>query len=279
MTKLSDKQALSEQPSKFDLKFLLVGDSGSGKTHLCGTYTRGPLHFYMLDPGGEKTLYKLNKNRAADNQITMDLLPERQTTWATFWRTIQRDEKDGLFDELAEKNGLVVLPDSLSAASDMVLRDVASQNNRTLDSQSAPLRIQDWGQATQWIKTLISVFNDLPCAAVMTAHLYVEKDQSTGDVIARYPMVTGAMRTTIGRFFDEVYLLAPMGKSYQVYFKEFKQFNSKSRHFEARSVKNITMDTLAEAYMTGKQLSEAKEEPTKGGETEKKPTPGVALPR
>jgi hypothetical protein len=39
------------------------------------------------------------------------------------------------------------------------------------------------------------------------------------------------------------------------------------------------MDTLAEAYMTGKQLSEAKEEPTKGGETEKKPTPGVALPR
>lgn len=265
MTKLSDKQSLAQEPVKFDLKFLLVGDSGSGKTHLCGTYTKGPIHFYMLDPGGEKTLYKLNKNRPADCQMTMDLLPERKTSWQSFWKTIQKDEKDGLFDDLAARNGIVVMPDSLSAASDMVIRDVAAQNNRTLSEQTAPLRIQDWGQATQWIKTLISVFNDLPCAAIMTAHLYVEKDQTSGNVIARYPMVTGAMRTTIGRFFDEVYLLAPIGKNFQLYFKEFKSFNAKSRHFEARSVKNITMDQLADAYLAGKQLTEAPQ--TEGGDT------------
>ena len=254
MTALSNKTQLSSQPAKFDLKFLLVGDSGSGKTHLCATYTKGPVHFYMLDPGGEKTIYKLNQSRPASSQITIDLMPERQTSWHSFWKQIQQDEKAGLFKELAERDGLVVLPDSLSAASDMVLRDVAAANKRTLDSQQQPMRIQDWGQCTQWLKTLISVFNDLPCAAAMTAHLYVEKDQQGQEVVARYPMVTGAMRTTIGRFFDEVYLLAPVGKNFNLYFKEFNKFNAKSRHFETRMAKNTTLDQLAEAYLSGKQL-------------------------
>jgi len=263
MTALSNKQPLQEQPTKFDLKFLLVGDSGSGKTHLCATYTAGPVHFYMLDPGGEKTLYKLNKSRPDGAPLTWDELPERTTTWQAFWRTFQKDEKDGLFKELADKNGVVVI-DSLSAASDMVVRDVAALNNRKLDSQQAPMRIQDWGQASQWLKTLISVANDLPCAVIITAHLYVEKDQTSGDIVARYPMVTGAMRSTLGRFFDEVYLLAPVGSNFNIYFKEFQKFNAKSRHFATRSGKNLTLDQIAEAYKSGTQL--------KGGDEGKKIT-------
>ena len=35
MTKLETKQSLAKTDRKFDLKFLLVGDSGAGKTHFC----------------------------------------------------------------------------------------------------------------------------------------------------------------------------------------------------------------------------------------------------
>jgi GTPase SAR1 family protein len=251
MTKLFDKQAMSIATKKFNLKFLLVGDSGAGKTHFCGTYTRGPVHVYMLDPGGEKTLFKLLNDRPTDCPLTIDRFPERKARWTDFWKQIQKDEKDGLFDELAERDGLVVLPDSLTAGTDMITREIAASNNRTLDSQQAPLRIQDWGQISQWTKTLISVFTDLPCAAVMTAHLYVETDQKEGGILGRYPMVTGALRTSMGRYFDEVYYLETVGKNYILNFREKDKFTAKSRFVTERSLKNITLDDLADYYTKG----------------------------
>lgn len=262
MAKLEGKQTIRATDRKFDLKFLLVGDSGAGKTHLCATYTKGPVHFYMLDPGGEKTVYKLLDKRPADKPITIDKFTDRKTKWADVWKQIQKDEKDGFFDEMAEKGGLVVLPDSLSSASDMITKEVAANNARTLDSQQAPLRIQDWGQISQWTKTLIGVFTDLPCAAIMTAHLYTEVDQKEGNVVGRYPMVTGQLRSSIGRFLDEVYLLDIIGKNYNLNFKEKDKFTAKSRFIAARNIKNITLDDLAEIYMSGKDGTE------KGGEKE-----------
>ena len=53
------KQKLTERKRKFDLKFLLTGNSGSGKTHFTATYTKGPIHYYMFDRGGEKTVEKI----------------------------------------------------------------------------------------------------------------------------------------------------------------------------------------------------------------------------
>lgn len=252
---MSDKTPLEAQPPKFDLKFLLVGDSGAGKTHLCGTYTKGPVHFYMLDPGGQKTLHKLVKDRPKENPLTVDLFPEATTSYTKFWRQIQKDERSGFFNEMAERNGLVVLPDSISSAGDMSLREVAAANKRTLTDQSAPMRIQDWGQNIAWLKELISVVNNLPCATAMTAHLYVEKDEGGGNIIGRYPLITGQLKYSMGRYFDEVYLLAPVGKSYTLYFKEHRLFQAKSRIFSPNSIKNVTMDILADAYMRNDDLS------------------------
>jgi len=258
MAKLEAKQAMTAEEKKFNLKFLLVGDSGAGKTHLCGTYTKGPVHFYMLDPGGEKTLYRTLQDRPAEAPLTVDLFPERKSKYTDFWKQIQKDEKDGFFDEMAEKNGLVVLPDSLSSASDMITREIATNNGRTLDAQTAPLRIQDWGQISQWTKTLISVFTDLPCAAAMTAHLYVETDQKEGRILGRYPMVTGALRTSMGRYFDEVYYLETVGSKYNLNFRDKDKFTAKSRFITTKTVSNATLDLLHDLYMSGKQ-------PTKEG--------------
>lgn len=248
------KTPLASTPPKFDLKFLLVGDSGAGKTHFCGTYTKGPVHFYMLDPGGEKTLYKLNQNRPKDCPITIDSYPENTTKYSTFWKQIQKDEKDGFFDKMAEANGLVVLPDSISSAGDMSVREIAFMNSRTLDKQTAPMRIQDWGQNIAWLKHLISVVNNLPCACAMIAHLHIEKDDSAGRIVGRYPLISGQLKYSMGRFFDEVYLLAPVGNHYNIYFKEHNGFQAKSRLFTPRNVKDITMDVLADAYLENNTL-------------------------
>lgn len=249
------KKSLEPLPPQFDLKFLLVGDSGSGKTHLCGTYTKGPVHLYMLDPGGEKTLYKLNKNRPEGSPLSVDSFAARKAKYSDFWKQIQKDEKSGFFDKMAELGGLVVLPDSISSASDMILQEIATKNGRTLTSQAAPMRRQDWGQATSWMKELISVANDLPCAVAVTAHLHIERDDVDGTVIGRYPLISGQLKFNGGRYFDEIYLLSPIGTHYNLYFKEVNKFQASSRYFTPRSVKDVTMDMLATAYLNGDDLS------------------------
>lgn len=233
----------------FDLKFLLVSNSGGGKTHLCGTYTDGPIHFYMFDHGGEKTLYKLLKDRPESSPITVDSINTRKQSYSDFWRTLQKDEKSGMFDQFAEQHGMVVF-DSLSAINDMIISEVAKKNGRDLSSSDKPLRIQDWGQAISWMKTLIGVINSLPCAAIATAHLYSESD-SDGAISQRYPAVSGQYRSMIGNDFDEVYYLTERMKKRFLYMTKFDGFQAKSRSFSMKNLENPTLDLIADKYRKG----------------------------
>jgi hypothetical protein len=245
------KTILTNKDRTFDLKFLFVGDSGAGKTHFCGTYTLGPVHFYMTDPGGEKTLHKINQNRPKGCEISIDVFNPRSTTFSAVWATIQKDEKDGFFTSFAERNGLVVLPDSLTSLNSMILQEVVKKNNRSLLDESKAMRIQDWGQLIQWIKAFVGVINDLPCAVAATAHLQTETGES-GQVQKRYPNINGRYATSIGVDFDEVYLLEAFGKKRRIYFTERNLFSAKSRVFSNQFVEDITLDDLAKAYMSGK---------------------------
>lgn len=242
------------KPDRFDLKFLLVGDSGAGKTHFCGTYTLGPVHFYMCDPGGEKTLKKLIPDRPKEFPITITSFSPRSNTFSELWKTLQADEKAGFFKKMHDKSGLIVLPDSLTSCNDMIMREVAKKGGRTLTDESKPMRIQDWGMLIQWLKELVSLINDLPCAVASTAHLQTETDAS-GAIIKRYPAVNGRYAATMGSQFDEVYLLETFNKKRRIYFTEKNLFSAKSRSFSCHMLEDITMDKLATAYLEGNTLS------------------------
>ncbi len=256
------KTPLTTTDPKFDLKFLLVGGSGSGKTHLCGTYTQGPVHFYMIDPGGEKTLRKLLPGRPAISPITIEYFSLQDHHFTDIWKQLQADAKAGFFEELASQNGLLVLPDSLTTLSIMITRDIAKKHNRDLKSadKNKIMRIQDWGVLGAYLRELISVINDLPCAVAATAHLHNDTD-SQGSIIGRAPLVSGNLKYTMGLFFDEVYLLENKGNNRNIHFKETNHFQAKTRTFTDKTVKNVTMDDIATAYLSGEQL--------KGGDKEK----------
>ena len=86
-----NKTKLVEKKRYFNLKFLLTGNSGSGKTHFTATYTKGPLHYYLFDKGGEKTVEKIMGSR---NDITIDNFSADSLLFSDFWRTFQEDEKN-----------------------------------------------------------------------------------------------------------------------------------------------------------------------------------------
>jgi len=122
-----NKTKLTERKRIFDLKFLLTGNSGSGKTHFTATYTKGPLHYYMFDKGGEKTIEKISKNRT---DITLDNFSHDDMLFSDFWRTFQEDEKAGLFEWLKEQSGMLVL-DSLTNANKKAIHEIEKKSGIT----------------------------------------------------------------------------------------------------------------------------------------------------
>lgn len=251
--KTFSKTKLSARQRKFDLKFLLTGNSGSGKTHFTATYTKGPIHYYQFDKGGEKTVEKLIGKR--DN-ITIDDFSKNDILFSTFWQQFQQDGEAEFFDYLAEQNGLLVL-DSLTNANQKAIMEICKKSNVTpsgigkkLDNKKG-MSQPHWGQLLNWMSTLVTSLQELPCAVAVTVHLHTLMN-SNQEVVARYPAVNGQFRQLLACDFDEAYLLTTKGSKRKIFFTEKLSFEAKSRVFDMPYVENITLDQLAKAYLDGK---------------------------
>lgn len=252
---VAGKKQLVQAKKKFDLKFLLTGNSGSGKTHLTATYTKGPLHYYMFDRGGEKTIQKIAPNR---KDITLDNFSSSGILFSDFWTQFQQDEKDGFFDYLAENNGLLI-PDSLTNINLKAIAEIAKKSNVTPSGIGKKLDMKKgmapphWGQLLNWMITLVTALQELPCAVAVPVHLHTLMN-SKQEVVARYPSVNGQFRQLLATDFDESYLLVTQGTKRQIYFTEKLAFEAKTRVFDMPKVEGVTMDDLAEAYIAGKTV-------------------------
>jgi len=250
-----NKTKLTERKRIFDLKFLLTGNSGSGKTHFTATYTKGPLHYYMLDKGGEKTIEKLSKTRT---DITLDNFSDNSILFSDFWRTFQEDEKAGLFTWLRDNGGMLVL-DSLTNANKKAITEIEKKAGITPSGIGKKIDMKlgmapaHWGQLLNWMTTLVSSLQELPCAVAVTVHLHTLMN-SDQEVVARYPAVNGQFRQLLAADFDEAYLLTTQGTKRQIFFTEKLAFEAKSRVFDMPKVEGITMDQLATAYLAGKTV-------------------------
>ena len=249
------KTKLAAKKRIFDLKFLLTGNSGSGKTHFTATYTKGPLHYYLFDKGGEKTVEKIMGSR---NDITIDNFSADSLLFSDFWRTFQEDEKNGLFQWLKEQSGMLVL-DSLTNANKKAIHEIEKKSGITPSGIGKKIDMKmgmapaHWGQLLNWMSTLVSSLQELPCAVAVTVHLHTLMN-SDQEVVARYPAVNGQFRQLLAADFDEAYLLTTQGTKRQIFFTEKLAFEAKSRVFDMPKVEGISMDQLAVAYLAGKTV-------------------------
>ena len=249
------KVNLLSKKRKFNLKFLLTGNSGSGKTHFTATYTKGPLHYYMMDRGGEKTIEKLAEKR---NDITIDNFSTSDILFSDFWKQFQTDGSSGFFEYLAEKNGMLVL-DSLTNANKKAIDEICKKSSVTPSGIGKKLDMKlgmspaHWGQLLNWMHTLVTSLQELPCAVAVNVHLHTLMN-SAQEVVARYPAVNGQFRQLLAADFDEAYLMTTQGSKRKIYFTEKLSFEAKSRVFDMPFVEGITMDQLATAYLAGKTV-------------------------
>jgi hypothetical protein len=255
MTTPPNKTKLKSIERKFNLKFLLTGNSGSGKTHFTATYIDGPIHYYLFDKGGEKTVEKIMGNRT---DITIDNFSSSEVQFSDFWKQFQQDEKDGLFNWLIENSGLLVL-DSLTSANKKAITEIEKKSGvtpsgigKTIDMKKG-MAPAHWGQLLNWMTTLVTSLQELPCAVAVTVHLHTLMN-SDQEVVARYPAVNGQFRQLLATDFDEAYLLTTKGGKHQIYFTEKLAFEAKSRVFDMDKIAEITMSQLVKAYLDGKTV-------------------------
>jgi len=252
-----NKKPLSTKQRKFDLKFLLVGNSGAGKTHFTASYTLGPIHYYLFDKNGPKTIEKVIGNRT---DVTQDNFSSSDIQFSDFWKQYQEDEKARFFDWLAENNGLLVV-DSLTNANQKAIHEIEKKAGITPSGIGKAIDMKKgmapphWGQLLNWMTTLITSLQELPCAVAVTVHLHTLMN-SQQEVVARYPSVNGQFRQTLATDFDESYLLVSKGDKRQIYFTEKLSFEAKSGVFSMDKVEGITMNDIAKAYLAGKTVIE-----------------------
>lgn len=236
----------------FDLKFLLWGRSGTGKTYLPATYTKGPIHYYFFDPGGHKTLIRAFRDGHTHvEKHTYDYFIEEQRkpglpnpkAWSNFFAKFCKDAESGLFNKLAEESGILVV-DSLSSAADACLDHVLKMNARLGKS----IRVQDWGSLTSLMKEFIRYLNFLPCSVVLTAHEADIKDEN-GNVIKIVPSIAGQLKERISLWFDEVWRYQMMAGKRRLNFVGTNVWESKSRIFTAPYMENLSMDDIYTAYV------------------------------
>lgn len=197
---------LNDLKTEGNIKLLLYGDSGCGKsTFIAGM--PGPVHVgdfdgkilsaaeYLRDTNALEQLKQVSYEnyaahvgpRMAADQFNFDMgVAAKKTPFP--YKTIALDSLTTFADASMQY---------LIKANPGVIKRITTQGVQL------PV-LQDYGMARIWFKAVIGSLLALPANVVITAHIQVEKDEATGQIL-RTPMMTGKLAKELPIYFGEVW--------------------------------------------------------------------------
>ena len=189
-------------PEGYRRSFLFVGDSGTGKTRMAGTFPRA--YFIDLDDGiaslGPKfTDYQIFRE-APYKAKPREKQYEYGKAWPAMYDAINKigdrmDKKDWPHDTL--------VIDSLTLLQEIAMTNVLLGQQKP-DSQF--IDPGQWGAQMRAVEGIVRNINSWPGLKIFTAHVQRDKNDITG-ITEMLPLVTGKLAGKIGIYFDEIYFL------------------------------------------------------------------------
>lgn len=201
---------LSEIKTEGQLKILIQGDSGTGKTCYASTFP-GRVLFLDFDGKVDSAAAYL-RFRKLDQQIeqieveqlapTLAESPINQLTKIINERLIPQQRAGKM-----EFQTLVL--DSITTFSAATLAHIVKSNpgiKRNETKQGPQPGLQDYGILRREFQRLIPGLLTLPCNVIMLAHISTEKDELTGQLM-RHAMMDGSFARELPIYFKEVHRL------------------------------------------------------------------------
>lgn len=200
---------LSEMKASENLKVLLVGPPGTGKTCAAVGF---PYPMLVLDFDGKV-------NSAAR---WFEKEPERLSNIEVKNLSRRLDGLDPVIEMLAiikdlgeqqakgEMKYKTLVIDSATTFSAAVLNHIVKTNpgvKRVASVQGVQPGVQDYGILKREFAKLIPGILSLPMNVVMTAHVKTDRSELTGEII-RSPIMDGSFSQELPIFFEEVYVVS-----------------------------------------------------------------------
>jgi len=184
------------------IKLMIYGSSGSGKTVAAVTFPK-PLHVCDFD-GKVKSAaaYWLDKEPAMIEGVTFENYRQSEdrrviAEFNTWLRTMREfSEEDFPYK--------TIVVDSLTTLAEALLREIIRENpqtNRTFPDVPA---MQDYLVNKTRFTQIITNILALPCNVVVVAHVSLDKDEVTGEMM-KSPLLSGKLASIIPVLFDELY--------------------------------------------------------------------------
>lgn len=234
----------TDDPAKGFIRGLLVGPSGAGKTHLCGTFPSP----YIVDC--DKGLATLRDKHLPF--FTIEAYTKAYHVVLEIMKAVKMQAAP--FDSLKVET-LVV--DSLTSLSDLMeLELVKYPREASAEANKEVMSLPDFRVHRRRILNLVRYAQDLPVHVLFTANLKTDKDEITGSLI-QVPSVAGAqLPTEMTALFDEVYYMEYDSKEqeYNLYTKGFRWFKQgKTRFALPEKISDPSWEVLSKAYSAGKK--------------------------
>lgn len=225
---------LSDLNPSANIKLLLFGDSGTGKTCFAMTFP-GPI--WVADFDG-----KISSAAAFYSNMPDVLAQVEYENYVALGKEDMPAErfnkKLGELKQLAREGKFpyrTIVIDSLTTYADETMKYLMKENpgvKRMITRLAQAPSQQDYGIANIFHKQLIGELVAFPCNIVVTAHIATEKDELTGEIL-RTPLIAGQLKQKLPIYFSEVHRAFTRDGKY------FAQTQSDGK-FQCRSqIKNI----------------------------------------
>jgi hypothetical protein len=196
---------LGELGQEAPLKILVYGDSGSGKTCFAAGFP-APIEFADFDgkASSAANYFRNNAEQLGSIEVESYLLNHsvaNDLPFVRFYNRLLAWEK-----AIREKTFVTktVVVDSLTLLVERLMEDIIRQHGATKRVDTKTPALQDYLVLSKHFDSILYRLLSLPCHVVMTAHIGIEKDELTGEIV-RQPLLPGKMARALPIKFSEVY--------------------------------------------------------------------------
>jgi len=209
---------------------IIMGLYGSGKTTLIGTSPR-PLLIDSFDPKGTVVIEQLYWDEIESGNILIrpwwaddHVRPSAYKEWAHQW---DNDVKTGFYNKLGTY-AIDSMTFFVEALANQVSRNTFIKRGGDSKIEPGELEISDYKTIYNSLKMHVKISSDFQCHFLTTAHLVIDKHETTGEMIAELDLFKG-LKSKLPALFTEKYVMDNSGSEHKLLTRNKKWFRASSQ--------------------------------------------------